>query len=121
MNESVITIKPWGRETQSANNGKRYHSVELSLRGLATQYQFKIWWMGLSPMCFLAKENSDILGLIKVGDTLKMKYYSNDSGYPPECLKTQIRDITRKDQGRFKGHFLVELQILENQEQFSFT
>ena len=121
MNESVTAIKPWGRETQSANNGKRYHSVELSLRGLASQYQFKIWWMGLSPMCFLAKENSDILGLIKVGDTLEMKYYSNDSGYPPECLKTQIRDITRKDQGRFKGHFLVELQILENQEQFSFT
>jgi len=71
--------------------------------------------MGSSPMCFLVKEDSDILNHLKVGDTLNMKYYCKELGYPPESRTTIIRDITRKDQGRFKGHCFVGLQILENE------
>ena len=116
MKKSAMTTRPWGIETQPVKNGDEYHSVEFSLKELSAQYQFKLWCMGSSPMCFLAKENSVILRLLKVGDTLNMKYYSNDSGYISEYQKTAISDITRKDQGRFKGHCLVGLQILENQK-----
>ena len=111
-----MTTRPWGIETQPEKNGEEYHSVEFSLKELSAQYQFKLWCMGSSPMCFLVKEDSRILRQVKVGDTLKMKYYSSDSGYHGEYLNTQIKDITKNDQGRFKGHCLVGLQILEDQE-----
>jgi len=94
----------------------QFHSVEFSIRGLNVSYQFKIWDMFSSCMCILVKEYSDILPRLKVGDTWNMKYYSNASSvYRPECLKTVIRHIIKNDQGRFKGHYLVGLEILEKQ------
>ena len=64
-------------------------------------------------MCFLVKEDSAILSRLKVGDTLDMKFYSEASHYPTDFLKTTIRHIA-KDEGRFRGHYLVALEILEN-------
>jgi hypothetical protein len=116
MRESIMTARPWSSQAQAETKGENYHSVEFSPSGLADHYLFKIWCMGPSPLCFLVKENSDILNGLQVGDTLNMKYYPNDPGYSPAYLPTQIRDITRKHEGRFKGHCLVGLQILENQE-----
>ena len=66
MQKSAMTTRPWGIETQPVKNGEAYHSVEFSLKALSYQYQFKLWCMGSSPMCFLAKENSDILRLISL-------------------------------------------------------
>ncbi len=117
MKDSAVTTRPGGSEPRSAKKAVKYSSVEFLVKGLFAHYQFKIWCMGSSPMCFFVKENSDILSRLKVGDTLNMKYYSNDSAYPPESLTTQIRDITRKEQGQFRGHCLVGLQILEDQDQ----
>jgi hypothetical protein len=114
MRESVMTTRLVDKATQSVKEAGKYHSVEISMMGTPVHYQFKIWCMGSIPMCFLVKENSDILNRLKVGDTLEMKYYSNDTRYPPEYLTTLIKDISRKEQGRFKGHCLVGLQILEN-------
>ena len=92
---------------------ERYHSVEFSLKELSVHYQFKIWDTESMPMCVLVREDSDILRLLKVGDTLNVQYYSLGSAYPSDSLATAIRHITRNDQGRFKGHFLVGLEILE--------
>ena len=116
MEDAAITNRPWDLGSHSSKNAEVYHSVEVTLKELSANYQFKLRCMGSSPMCFLVKENSRILKMVKVGDTLKMKYYSSDSGYHAEYLNTQIKDITKKDQGRFKGHCLVGLQILEDQK-----
>ncbi len=35
------------------------------------------------------------------------------SAYPSDYQKTEVRHITRNDQGRLKGHYLVGLEILE--------
>jgi len=35
------------------------------------------------------------------------------SAYPSDYQKTAVRHITRNDQGRLKGHYLVGLEILE--------
>jgi hypothetical protein len=116
MEGAAIKTRPRELGTHSSKNAEAYHSVEVTLKELSANYQFKLRCMGSSPMCFLVKENSRILRRVKVGDTLRMKYYSSDSVYHVEYLNTQIKDITKKDQGRFKGHCLVELQILEDQE-----
>ena len=91
---------------------ERYYSAEFSISGLDFPYQFRIWNIPSRPMCLLLKENSDVLPRLKVGDTLNVKYYSNDSGHPFDYLETAIRDITKNDQGRFKGHYLVGLEII---------
>ena len=88
----------------------QYNSVEFSIQGVELAYQFKIWNTSSTPMYVLVKENSAILPSLKEGDTLDLKFYSCGSNYSSASLKTRIRHITR-DQGRFRGHYLVALEV----------
>lgn len=92
-----------------------YYSVELSFEGLTCLHQFRIWSIPEGSMCVLVKENSEILGSLKVGDVMRMKYYSMDSLCPTRDLHTEIKHITKEEGGRFKGHYVVGLSILEDQ------
>jgi len=105
------------RRSEPRTKIDQYRSVEFSVDGLDFVYQFKIWNIASSSMCLLIKENSDILPRLNVGDTLNMRYYSDDSSLPLGVLATQIRHITKNDEGRLKGHYLVGLEILEDVEQ----
>jgi hypothetical protein len=40
-----------------------------------------------------------------------MGYYPKETDAPVEHFKTQILNITKKEQGPFKGHFKVALSI----------
>jgi hypothetical protein len=100
------------RRSEPRRQVDRYYSLEFSIDGVDMAYQFKIWDMASSSMSVLIKEDSAILPRLKVGDTLHVKYYSTDSDYPSEYLRTAVRHITRNDQGRLKGHYLVGLEIL---------
>ena len=91
----------------------KYHSVEVELAGMTYPYQFKIRSIASRSMCFLIKEDSDILPRLRVGDILEMKYYSSSSAYTSEPRRTAIREITRDDQGPFRGHYMVGFEILE--------
>ena len=115
MKEYAVNNKLLERRSEHRRPVHQYYSVELSIDGLDFSYQFKIRNNASTSMCVLIKEDSDILPLLEVGDTLNMKYYSAGSVYPTEYLETAIRHITKNDQGRFKGHYLVGLDILENQ------
>ena len=94
----------------------QYYSVEFSLSGCSFVYQFKIWNISSKGICVLVKDNSDLLNHVKVGDILNLKYYTTDSSKPIEFLNTEIKHITKDEQGRFKGVYLVGLAILENQD-----
>jgi hypothetical protein len=41
-----------------------------------------------------------------------MKYYSPGDAYPDGIRETAIKEISREEEGRFKGHFLVDLEPL---------
>jgi hypothetical protein len=62
-----------------------YYSAEFVVDGLEVSYQFKIWEKAPKAVSVLVKGNSDLLQLLKVGDTLNVKYYSITSAYPSEC------------------------------------
>ena len=94
----------------------RYYSVEFWLSGCSFVYQFRIWNISSKGICVLVKEDSDLLNHVKVGDILNLKYYTTDSSKPIEFLKTEIKHITKDEQGRFKGVYLVGLSILGNQD-----
>ena len=93
--------------------GHQYHSVEFSINELCVPHQFRIWNIASTPTCVLVKEDSRILPLLRVGDTLNLKYHPTASAHSTHFLKTTIGHITKHDQGRFKGHYIVELQILQ--------
>ena len=93
----------------------KYYSVELSIPDASLRYQFKIWNLSSRGVCIAVKEDSDLLKHLEVGNILNMKYYPVDSPYPAERLKTQIKHITKDQQGRFRNHVLVGLFILEKQ------
>ena len=92
-----------------------YYSAEFSINGLGTAYQFRLRNTDSTPMCVLVREDSNIVPWLKVGDVFNVKYYSAEADYSPEFLSTEIRNIIKDDAGRFKGHYLVGLEILEEQ------
>jgi hypothetical protein len=108
LNKSVV------ERTRSMEGAVHYHSVEIGIEGLEAHYQFKIWNLDPSSMCVLVKEGSDILGWLKEGNVLSMKYYCTDAHFPPQCRETAVRQITKDHQGKFKGVYLVGLEILDS-------
>ena len=111
MMESALHRFPLqGRLPREKKAGK-YYSVEIFINSHA--YQFKIWNMISMPMCILVKESSKVLPQLRVGDTMDMKYYLPDSGNPTNHLLTEIRHISKRERGRFRGHYFVELGLLD--------
>ncbi len=98
-------------------NVDQYHSVEFSIDAIGVPHQFKIWNIESTFMFVLVSENSRILPCLRVGDKLKVKYYSTDSRLPCENLDTEIRSISKQTKGRLKDHYLVGFEILESQDQ----
>ena len=92
----------------------QYHSVEFSISESTFAYQFKIWDISPKGICVLVIEDSGLLNRLKVGDILNLKYYTTNSSRPIEYLETEIRDIAKDENGRFKGLYLVGLSILED-------
>ena len=101
-----------GKSAEEQKKADHYYSAEFLVEGVEVLYQFKVWDAVSSSLNVLVNERSQILPRLKVGDTLDVKYYSNDSKYPSSYQKTAIRHITKNDEGRLKGHFLVGLEIL---------
>lgn len=101
------------RRSEPRKRPDAYHSVELSVDGLEFSYQFKLYNIASKSMCVIIKEDSEILPRLKVGDTINMRYYSKDSPYPSRDLATAIRHITKNESGRLKGHYLVGLEIID--------
>lgn len=104
------------KRSESRTELEKYHSVEFKLADPGALYQFKIWNMSSRGMCLLVREDSDVIKCLHVGDTLDMKYYTSDASSPPESLKTQIKHVTKEEEGRFQGHYLIGLLMLENQQ-----
>ncbi len=100
------------RRSENREAAERYYSVQFTTQGLSSHYQFKLWNISSKGMCILVKEDSAVLNHISVGDTLEMTYYLADTQGLHENLKTQIKHITKNDNGRFEGHFMVGLAIL---------
>ena len=101
-------------DTEPKNRVNQYYSVEFAIEGLESACQFKIWNKSSTHMSILVKENSDVLPQLRVGDRLNMRYYSDNLVHPTEYLETAIRQISRNDRGRLKGHYLVGLELLQN-------
>lgn len=91
-----------------------FYSVEIQVEKAEFMYQFKIWKLPTTPNFVLIKEGSDIINWIQPGDVLRMTYYSDDLAKQSQQLPTRILNVIKQDVGRFRGHFMVTLAIIEN-------
>ncbi len=64
-------------------------------------------------LCILVREDSDILPRLKEGFTFDMKYYGSNPFDPAENRKTAVRHVIKDSQGRYKGHYLVQLELVD--------
>ena len=115
MKNHAMTDKLMMRRSNLKKNLDQYYSIEFTINKLSVPYQFKIWQATSDCVWILVKEDSDILSLIKIGDTLNIKCYPSNRKFPPEYRDTAIRHITKNEQGRFKGHCLVGFELWEGQ------
>jgi len=88
-------------------------SVEFFVDELNRIYQFKVWGNTLTSMFVLVREDSEIVNRIGVGEVYEMKYYSQDDSQPAKRLHTKIKYFDKIDQGRFKGHYLTGLAVVQ--------
>jgi hypothetical protein len=91
----------------------KYYSVELSVPGTEYVYQFKIWNLSEHGLCVVVKSDSELLKHLTVDSVLEMQYYPADVQNPRIHLETEIRHITKHEEGRFSGHALVGLRVLK--------
>jgi len=96
---------------------EQYYSVEFPVNGLHLRFQSKIWNIASNNCFIIVKENSDVIGQLKVGDVFAMKYYRTESVFSTDHFRTKIKYISKHNQGRFKGHYLVGLMIIEDQKE----
>ena len=97
----------------SQTNHPQYSSVEISNVNTMFRYHFKLWRFDKNDICILVKEDSQILPNLKEGDKMNMKFYGREALSNSEFRETAIGLIHKADNGRFKGHYLVYLNILQ--------
>jgi len=89
----------------------QYQSVEFSVDGVhVPDRHSRIWHIHPDSNVILIRKDSNIAPHLQVGARLKTKYYSPGKAYPDGARETTIKEILREEQGRFKGHFLVDLE-----------
>lgn len=103
--------KTYETEAPIAND---FYSVEIKIADADYMYQFKLWKTPSEPTFVLIKQESGIMQWIHPGDVLPMTYYSDNLTRPKQLLSTEILNIHRQDDGRFRGHYIVKLGIVEN-------
>ena len=101
------------RRSEHRSLAEKYYSVQFTTEGMSSFYQFKLWNISSSGLCILVKEDSEILPHLRIDDIIEMTYYLTDGQGANEILQTQIKHITKNEDGRFQGHFLVGLSILD--------
>jgi len=76
-------------------------------------YQSRLWNVALKGLCLVVKDGSSIISHLHVGDVLTARYRTGMPGHPETIADTRIRHITHETTGRFKGHHLVGLSIID--------
>ncbi len=92
----------------------QYQSVEFSVDGVhVPMRRSRIWHIHPHSNIILVRKDSNIAPYLRVGARLKTKYYFAGGAHPDGFRETTIKEISTEDQGRFKGHFLVDLEPLQ--------
>jgi hypothetical protein len=91
-----------------------FHSVEFALDQPNMLYQFKLWNSENDPIFLVVREDSAVIGSLRTGHECDMKFYSHDKARPTACYRARIDRITKDREGRFRDHWRVALEIVDD-------
>ncbi|MBU8909966.1 MAG: hypothetical protein KOO65_01735, partial [Desulfobacterales bacterium] len=103
-----MNLRSEGR-TKSRENA----SVEFMPGKNTTAYLFKLRDFSSKGFGIMVRKDSKVLNYIKAGDILDMKYYPDEATANPMLHRTQIKHISEPESGKYQGHILIGLLILE--------
>jgi len=113
MPKKIFTPK---REMRTENRvlADNFSSVEFKPSPLSITYQFRLRDISPRGIGILVNAMSKVIETIKVGDILDMNYYSKKEIKLPVSMKTQVKHITKQQEGRYKGNYIMGLFVLES-------
>ena len=88
-----------------------FQGAEIKLTGVPL-YQFKLKDISDNGASILVKDNSAIINHLAVGQSLKIKYHANSRPDLNGYFESKIKHITKIEEGRYKGHYLVGVRIM---------
>jgi hypothetical protein len=94
----------------------RDYRVEIKFVGEPI-YQFKVADVSTKGAGLLINDSSAFLKLIEIGQIVDVNFISPKGSNPSGMYKVEIRHITKIDKGRYNGHRLVGILILESLNQ----
>jgi hypothetical protein len=92
----------------------RDYRVEIKFVGEPI-YQFRVIDVSTKGAGLLINDNSAFLKMIKVGQIVDVNFISPKGSNPTGIYKAEIRHITKMEKGKYNGHRLVGILILEKQ------
>ena len=112
MARAVTKDSSMNKRSESRGAPKGFHGASIKLVGVPL-YQFKLRDTSENGASILVKEDSFMLNYLKVGQTLQINFSSDLEFDHNGDFETEIVHITKVDKGRYKGHYLVGVQILD--------
>ena len=91
-----------------------FSSVEFKPYPLSITYQFKLRDISPRGIGILVNAMSKVIETTHVGDVINMHYYHKKEMKLPVSMKTQVKHITKHQQGRYKGNYIMGLYVLES-------
>ncbi len=88
------------------------YTAEVKLRAVPI-HQLKLRDTSRHGACLLIKKDSAIIKHLAIGQTLNILFHSVERSNPTGKFKTMVRHITEGKPGRFSGHYLVGVKIIE--------
>ena len=89
-----------------------FHGAEIKLTGVPL-YQFKLKDISDTGASLLVKEDSAMINHLEVGQSLKIKFHLKSRPDLNGYFESKIKHITKVEEGRYKGHYLVGVRILD--------
>ena len=99
------------RRSQKRESAKDCYHAEIRLIGVPI-YEVKIKDLSSNGASVLVNEASLLLNHLGIGKTISVKYYLGDRSKAVGPFKANIMHLTKFEEGRFKGHFVAGLSVI---------
>jgi hypothetical protein len=97
-------------------NADSYYRAEIRLSHCDLPYQFKLRDLNEAAASFMVNNNSSFLDTFKIGTEVQMKCWTNTRMQTIKYFRAKISNITKQEDKPFKGHSMVGLELMENQD-----
>ena len=103
---------PVDKRSEPRSTKLRSYRVEIKFIGMPV-YQFKVRDVSATGAGVIVREDSEFLKMIEIGQTLEVNFISPRGSNPSGFYRAVVKQISKLDRGRYKGHRLVGISMLE--------